>query len=78
MWVWVLGSLNNLRYNLAKILRKRGADAELIQNPHENFAFSRPLWDDCEVVVDAEAQRLCDEHSLRSVSVLEEVMSKLA
>jgi glycosyltransferase involved in cell wall biosynthesis len=55
--VGVFGGLNNVGYNLAKILRKRGADVELIQNPHENFAFSQPLWDDCEVVLDAEALR---------------------
>lgn len=57
MRVGIFGGLNNAGYTFAKILRKRGVDVELIQNPHENFAFAQPLWDDCEVVLDAEALR---------------------
>jgi len=55
--VGIFGGLSNFGYSLGKILRKRGLDVELIQDPHENFAFSQPLWDDCEIVLDAEALR---------------------
>ena len=59
MRVGIFGGLSNLGYSLGKILRKRGVDVELMQDPHENFAFSQPLWDDCEFVLDAEALRDC-------------------
>ena len=55
--VGIFGGLSNLGYSLGKILRKRGWDVELIHDPHESFAFSQPVWDDCEVVLDAEALR---------------------
>ncbi len=57
MRVGIFGGLNNLGYNLGKILRKRGTDAEFIQDPHENFAFAQPLWEDCEIALDARALR---------------------
>jgi len=55
--VGIFGGLSNNGYALAKILRKRGWDAELIHDPHLDFAFSQPMWEDCEIVLDAEALR---------------------
>lgn len=48
------GNIANDAYILAKLLRDRGLDAELVLDPHDQFAFSQPIWEDCDLIIDRE------------------------
>ncbi len=54
MRVGLFGNIANNSYILGKLLRKRGIDVELILDPQDTFAFSQPLWEDCDFVLDAD------------------------
>jgi glycosyltransferase involved in cell wall biosynthesis len=47
-------NLANNAYGLAKIFRKQGYEADLIVDTSDTFPMSQPLWEDCDLTLDAD------------------------